>query len=98
MSKLECPELLKFWTPDEVAECLEGVPEELYIKIWKDIVPLVEKDKKADPAIKEVGYMEYPDQQWEFSTKRYWNKFTDKEKQTLIECVEKHNKEWGIEE
>lgn len=26
------------WTPDEVAECLEGVPTEIYQALW-DIVP-----------------------------------------------------------
>jgi len=91
MSK-ECPKLLEFWNPDDVAECI-SIPEKLYIKIWNEVVPQVEKDKNADPNIKEVGYMEYPDQQWGFATKRYWKMFTEEEQQQLIDAVAKHEKE-----
>lgn len=95
MNKIGCPKLLEFWSPDDVAECL-GVSEKLYIKIWNEIVPLVEKDKNEDPAIKKVGYIEYPDQQWGFCVKRYWDKFTDEEKQELVESVEKYEREIPI--
>ena len=32
--------LFEVWTADSVAECLTGVPEELYSKLWNEIVPL----------------------------------------------------------
>ncbi|WP_258315919.1 hypothetical protein, partial [Klebsiella variicola] len=31
------PELLNHWTVDEVAECLDGVGQELYRKLWSYI-------------------------------------------------------------
>jgi len=31
--------LFTIWRADEVAECLEGVPEHLYCRLWNDIVP-----------------------------------------------------------
>jgi hypothetical protein len=31
--------LYEIWRPDEVAECMEGVTDELYRKLW-DFVPL----------------------------------------------------------
>jgi hypothetical protein len=32
--------LFKYIRADEVAECWDGVPKELYAKLWNEIVPL----------------------------------------------------------
>lgn len=41
----------KYIRADEVAECWEGVPEALYIKLWNEIVPL----QRAIPNIEDNG-------------------------------------------
>jgi hypothetical protein len=93
-NKLECPKLFEFWTADEVAECLDGIGE-VSAALWNKVVPQQEADMKKDPNIKEVGYMEYPDQKWGFSLKRYWKMLNDDEKKILIEAVKKHEKEYA---
>jgi len=35
-------DLFKYWRADQVAECMEGVTDALYITLWSDIVPLQE--------------------------------------------------------
>ncbi|HBT4799499.1 TPA: hypothetical protein MB324_004105 [Klebsiella pneumoniae] len=44
------PELLSYWTVDEVAECIDGVGEELYRKLWSFITP--ETDGENAPLAK----------------------------------------------
>ena len=36
-------ELFSYNRADEIAECWGGIPEELYRKLWNDIVPLQKK-------------------------------------------------------
>jgi hypothetical protein len=32
--------LFSVWSPDEVAECLVGIGDPLYRKLWNELVPL----------------------------------------------------------
>ena len=36
--------IFKYWRADEVAECMDGVTEDLYSKLWNDIVPQQSED------------------------------------------------------
>lgn len=69
--------IFEVWTPDTVAECM-GVPTELYIKIWNEIVPLTEG--LAPP---------YPGEVPEHTLSAYWDKFTEQEQELLNEAAKK---------
>ncbi|WP_323129417.1 hypothetical protein [Klebsiella pneumoniae] len=36
-NEIAMPDLLNYWTVDEVAECLDGVGDDLYRKLWSYI-------------------------------------------------------------
>lgn len=80
-------DLFDVWSPDQVAECLDGVPTELYSKIWNEIVPLYDGQERS----------EVPDDFGKRCLKNYWDKFTEEEQNQLNAAAEAHDKEWGIE-
>lgn len=47
---VQMPDLLNYWTVDAVAECIDGVGEELYRKLWSFITP--ETDGENAPLAK----------------------------------------------
>jgi hypothetical protein len=57
-TKLLCPEYLKHWSADCVAENLfgdnNGIADKTYAHIWNVIVPQMEIDQKA--SLKQIGY------------------------------------------
>jgi hypothetical protein len=42
-------DLFKYWRADQVAECMEGVTDALYITLWSDIVPLQSEEFQETP-------------------------------------------------
>lgn len=74
--------LFSVWSPDQVAECLEGVPQELYGKIWNEIVPLYANQPHS----------EVPDDFSRRCLKKYWTKFTLKEQIALNILAVKHER------
>lgn len=95
-TKKGIPSLLRFWTADEVAECL-SVKDETYKELWTKVVPQQEKDQNADPTIQEVGYMEYPDQKWGFALARYWSMLSEDAQDDIRDACIKHDDELGID-
>ena len=71
--------LFEVWSPDEVAECLDGIGD-LYSKIWNEIVPLYDGKSRS----------EVPDDFGSRCLKKYWSKFTDDEKLQLNACAQRH--------
>jgi hypothetical protein len=74
--------LFDVWSPDTVAECLPGVPSELYRRIWNDIVPQYDGKPRS----------EVPD---DFDTRclaLYWEQFTAEERATLNALAEAEDK------
>ena len=57
-TNLLCPEYLKHWSADIVAENLfgdnNGIADKTYAHIWNVIVPQMEIDQKA--SLKQIGY------------------------------------------
>lgn len=49
-TEVKMPDLFNYWTVDEVAECVDGVGQELYRKLWSFITP--ETDGKNAPLAK----------------------------------------------
>ena len=37
-------DIYNYWRADDVAECMEGITDELYSTLWNDIVPLQSVD------------------------------------------------------
>ena len=71
--------IFEIWRADEVAECME-IPDEIYAKLWNDIVPL-------------QGEVIANDGSWCLA--KYWGKLTLKEQIALNIAAVKHNKEQG---
>ena len=42
---MNCPESLKYYSLDEVAECIKGITKETYIELWK----LLEQGENPKP-------------------------------------------------
>lgn len=72
-------ELFKVWSPDDVAECLSGIPHDIYRKIWNEIVPLYDKEDKG----------EWNDTFTSKSLSKYWDHFSEKEQKILNRLAEK---------
>ena len=72
-------EIFKVWSPDDVAECLSGIPDTIYRKIWNEIVPLYNKE--------DIG--EWNDCFSSYSLTKYWDHFTEEEQKTLNRLAEK---------
>ena len=72
-------EMFEFWTPDEVAECLD-VGDDIYCKLW---ALLPEYNGPRDP--------EYPDEKWVDGLKRFWDRFTPDEQRRLNGAAEKRD-------
>ena len=64
-------------SPDEVAECWNGVPDTLYSKIWNEIVPLYDGKRRS----------EWNDDFGDRCVSKFWSKFTVEEQTTLNELA-----------
>ena len=72
---------------DEVAECWEGVPEALYIKLWNEIVPL----QKPIPNIEDNG----PHDVVGFENlAAHWKLLTEDEQRLLNTLAKKRDEEF----
>ena len=81
---MRCPDDLRNWSLDEIAECFD-VPTELRKKLW-DYLHSVEPEKD----------METPDALFERKSliKHFWNKFSLNERKVMIDALEKYNKQF----
>jgi len=81
--------LFDVWSPDQAAECLEGISTALYARIWNDIVPLYEDQPRS----------EVPDDFGERCTAKYWAMFTAAERAELNAAAEREERDtprgWG---
>ena len=59
-TEVKMPDLLNYWTIDAVAECIDGVGEELYRKLWSFITP--ETDGENAPLAK-VAWETFTDEE-----------------------------------
>lgn len=65
--------LFTVWSPDECAECLDGVSAALSSRIWRDIVPLYDGKPRS----------EVPDDFSSRSVYKFWHLFTEPERLEL---------------
>src|SRR5262245_23142714 len=71
---------------DEVAECWDGVPRALYIKLWNDIVPL----QKPIPNLEDSGPHDHVGHE---NLAAHWHLLTSDEQALLNALAEKQDAE-----
>ncbi|MCB1711515.1 MAG: hypothetical protein KDH96_03260 [Candidatus Riesia sp.] len=77
--------------PDQVAECLDGLPKELYLRIWNDIVPLqAEEAQKSINEDNPDGGMYPGEAGGDTCLASFWPHLTEKEQKTLSVLAEKY--------
>jgi hypothetical protein len=72
---------------DEVAECWDGVPEELYLKLWNVIVPR----QKEIPNLEDNGPADVVGYE---NLASHWHLLTEEEQKLLNALAEKKNAEF----
>jgi len=78
-------ETFEVWSPDQAVECLEGISEALYRKVWNEVVPLYDGKPRS----------EVPDDFAERSVAKFWDKFTEAERAELNAAAAAHDAQWG---
>ena len=86
--KIKLHKEFKYCTPDQIAECSNNCPRDLYLMLWNKGVPLQEKQQQkfaercGHPNISEWKQMgnTWVDLIQEVNISKIWNKFTDEEK------------------
>ncbi len=80
-------ELFSVWRADVVAECLEGVTDELYRTLWNKIVP----HQREIPNIEDNGPA---DVVGIGCLADHWDKLTQEEQELLNTLAERHDELW----
>jgi hypothetical protein len=68
---------------DEVAECWDGVPEALYVKLWNDVVPR----QKPVPNREDSGPFDHVGHE---NLAAHWDKLTTDEQSLLNQLAERN--------
>lgn len=79
-TKIHPHPLFIVWSPDEVAECLEGVTTALGRHLWEEAADYDGKPRS-----------EVPDDFGERALAKYWDRFTDEEKAQLNKLADAHD-------
>jgi hypothetical protein len=79
--------LFTLWRADEVAECLEGVPTELYQRLWNDFVAL----QKPIPNIEDTGPADHIGYE---CLAKYWDRLLEEEQRKLNELAAAHDEKY----
>ena len=81
-------ESFQYVRADEVAECWEGIPDDLYKKLWNVIVPL----QKPIPNIEDSGPHDHIGHE---NLASHWELLTDDEQKLLnVLAINKDQEEW----
>lgn len=82
--------LFNVWSPDSVAECMDGVPKALYAKLWNEIVPMYDGKRRS----------EWNDDFSSFCLSRpeFWGKLKTSEQLVLNALADKYCEANGLNE
>lgn len=80
-------ETFKYTRADEVAECWDGVPQELYIKLWNEIVPR----QKPIPNLEDSGPADHVGHE---NLAAHWRHLTEDEQKLLNDLAVKRDEEF----
>lgn len=79
------PPMLEYWTADEVAECLDGLGNNLYIKLWSFVGAATNPTPLGGDGLN--GTVETPDGRLDSAnddkTPHWWHKLTDDERKVI---------------
>ena len=80
---MECPKMFTYWTPDQVAECVEGISDKAYADLWDKV-----RDVCPGP---ENGCCEWPepDAHPEQNMPAIWHKLEDSTKEEVIAAAKR---------
>jgi hypothetical protein len=84
MSRIKRHGLFTCWRADEVAECLDGVPDSIYRFLWERIVPLQEPIHTND------GEARFEEPTFDSPLSKFWNKLPEEYKRQLNRLAEQH--------
>jgi len=84
MSRIKRHGLFTCWRADEVAECLDGVPDSIYRFLWERIVPLQEPIHTND------GEARFGEPTFDSPLSKFWNKLPEEYKRQLNRLAEQH--------
>jgi hypothetical protein len=85
-------EALEFWTPDEAAECLSGISEALYARLWELLDHIPEGDRKPLGGDGTNGTVEYPPEPGSYrkgTIAALWRHLTEEQQAELNAAYEK---------
>lgn len=80
---IEPNSLFHVWSPDEVAECLNGVGSDLYAALWQMV-------RHYDGS----AQSEVPDDFGDRCLANWWDELTPDQQQLLNELAAKHKEAW----
>lgn len=92
MSKLVMPEEIEFYSPDEVAETINGITKETYRELWTLLSETPKKHQVALGGDGSDGTAETPGDTFtgeEWRMPDYWKKLSEAAQQNIIEAVAK---------
>jgi hypothetical protein len=81
-------DLFGYWTPDEVAECMGGVDDDLYVTLW-GLVEFYDEREKPETPDTFYGHVFGND----LALPRFWNRLDDADKLKLNELAKRHEDE-----
>jgi hypothetical protein len=89
--RLKCPDALSVWTPDQVAECVDGITPATYRELW-GVLNEPKFRKRAMGGDGSNGTTELPDDGGG-DLRRAWRVLSDDAKANIIAAAEPHEKE-----
>lgn len=84
MAKIRPHGLFDVWSPDTVAECLDGIGDDIYRFLWNDLVPLYDGKKRS----------EWNDDFSRRCLAKYWSKVPEEFKTRLNDAATAHESKW----
>lgn len=85
-SKMKIPDGLETWTPDEVAECMDGISTEIYRRLWELLETIPAMPVGGDGSYGTVEVPPEPDAYLECKMGAIWNKLTPDEQEHISKC------------
>lgn len=89
---MDIPFMIEEWRPDEVAECIDGLSDSTYRKLW-EITAELDRTGKAVPLGGDGsdGTVEYPPEPGSYPDGRLravWHRLTEAEQREIARCYE----------
>lgn len=85
----KCPDVINYWTPDEVAECVSGLGSDLRRRLYELLENTPKEERKPQGGDGSNGTVEYPPEPDSYKgMRKYWPQLTEAEQQIIITAVQ----------